>query len=101
MRAEGGRIILMDFGAGVEAKPGLRERWRAGLRELCSTWPSSTSGRLTSAADIYSLGVLLYFAVSGAYPIDAERLDELIKKHLSGAAVPSRPGARSPINSCR
>ena len=69
MREAGGRIVLMDFGA-------------AALRTLGPDPPSRTAGTpiylapevLQGAApseqsDLYSLGVLLYYLVSGEFPV--------------------------------
>jgi serine/threonine protein kinase len=44
----------------------------------------------TRKTDIYALGVLLYRLVSGRYPVEAERLDDLTGKHARGSSVPLR-----------
>lgn len=92
MREEGGRIILMDFGAGVEAKPRVEGTLASTIQGTpLYMAPEQLRGEaVTPAVDIYALGVLLYLAVSGTYPIEAERYDELLEKHRSGAAVPLR-----------
>lgn len=92
MREEGGRIILMDFGAGVDAKP-RTEGALASTIEGTPLYmaPEQIRGEaVTPAVDIYALGVLLYHAVSGVYPIEAGRFDELVEKHRSGKAIPLR-----------
>jgi serine/threonine protein kinase/tetratricopeptide (TPR) repeat protein len=68
MRAAGGRIVLMDFGAGLEAAavdavPVGTPIYMA--PELLDGGPPSTSG------DLYALGVLLFKLVTGQFPIDA------------------------------
>lgn len=65
MREEGGRILLMDFG--LSSLP-QAQRMLAGTPH--SMAPELFSGRDASvASDIYAMGVLLYFLVSGAYPV--------------------------------
>src|SRR5262249_4252892 len=39
-------------------------------------------------SDLYALGVLLYWLVSGRYPIEAQTLDELATKSLTEGPVP-------------
>lgn len=67
MRESGGRIVLMDFGAGGD------QRLLAG-RSLISGTPAYLSPEvldgapLSAQSDIYALGVLLYFLLIGRYP---------------------------------
>ena len=67
LRERGGRIVLADLGAGgtpdaLNASP----RTQATLAYLS---PQSRDGAPRSAADdLYALGVLLHFLLSGAYP---------------------------------
>lgn len=84
MRESGGRIVLMDFGAGRELGTGL-----GGGLEILGTpayMPPEVllGSRGTPASDIYSLGVLLYNLVTGAYPIRGNRLDEMRMAHIGG-----------------
>ena len=91
MREEGGRNILMDFGAGVEAQARTTGALASTIQGTpLFMAPEQLRGAVTPAVDIYALGVLLYYAVSGKYPIEAARHDELIQKHRTGAAVPLR-----------
>jgi serine/threonine-protein kinase len=83
MRESGGRIVLMDFGAGELLGESV------GLRGVTGTplymAPEILEGQSASVAtDIYSLGVLLYHLVSQRYPVEADRLDELRVMHRSG-----------------
>ncbi|MEO5823679.1 MAG: protein kinase [Vicinamibacteraceae bacterium] len=85
MRQRGGRIVLMDFGAGqplVDADA----RRLAGTPlylspERLAGGPSSTS------CDIYALGVLLYFLATGAHPVDGETRDDVERAHRDGRYV--------------
>ncbi len=85
MRDDSGRIVLMDFGAGVE------------LDELAAGPPGRYVGtplymapelfdgqQPSSQSDLYSLGILLYYLVTGAYPLDGSNPDEIRDKHLHG-----------------
>ena len=39
-------------------------------------------------SDIYSLGCVFYFALSGRYPHDAEDIQDIVQNHLNGLFVP-------------
>jgi eukaryotic-like serine/threonine-protein kinase len=81
MREAGGRIVLMDFGTGR----GLGDQVGPG-GDLAGTplylAPEVFLGRARSAAsDIYSLGVLLFFLVTGSYPVDGETSSTIRQGH--------------------
>ena len=78
MREEGGRIVLMDFGTGEEL---------SGTNRLVGTplylAPEIFDGQKASVqSDIYSLGVLLFYLLSGAYPVTAATMEQLARAHL-------------------
>ena len=76
MRAEGGRIVLMDLGIGQMQGDVSGEAIRC--TPIYYAAPEILRGGPASAAsDIYSLGVLLFFLVSGEYPFTAVDLDGL------------------------
>ena len=82
MRAEDGRIVLMDFGAG-------RELQDDATSDLAGTplylAPEVLQGqRATVRSDIYSLGVLLYHLVAGSYPVEARTVREVRRAHERG-----------------
>jgi hypothetical protein len=84
MRASGGRVVLMDFGAGEVMKgPRAFPQRLAGTPlylapELFEGAPASVQ------SDVYALGVLLYFLVTGSFPVQGTELDDLIQAHASG-----------------
>jgi eukaryotic-like serine/threonine-protein kinase len=82
MRAAGGRTVLMDFGAGeavTQSTPGASAGTPAYLA------PEVLAGAAPDArSDIYSLGVLLYFLVSGTFPVIGNSLDDLRTRHGRG-----------------
>ena len=81
MRQSGGRIVLMDFGAGRELSvPGAQ----AGT-PLYMAPELLRGGSGSVASDLYSLGVLLFNLVSAEFPVSAGNLDELETAHLAGA----------------
>ena len=82
MRAEDGRIVLMDFGTG-------RELDDDAASDLAGTplylAPEVLQGqRATVRSDIYSLGVLLYHLVAGSYPVQARTVREVRRTHERG-----------------
>jgi hypothetical protein len=82
MRDSGGRIVLMDFGAG-------REEGSTDGDELTGTplylAPELYLGQPASrASDIYSVGVLLYYLVSGSHPVEGATPIEIAGAHWAG-----------------
>jgi serine/threonine protein kinase len=81
MRESGGRIVLMDLGLGREAD----RRLTAGI-DIAGTplylAPELLSGGTASVqSDIYSVGVLMFFLVTGQYPVTAGSMPELSAAH--------------------
>ena len=86
MREAGGRTVLMDFGAGRDLQRELQPGGDfAGTPVYLA--PEVFAGRARSkASDIYSLGVLLYYLVSGSYPVDGRTGTEIGRHHSEGTS---------------
>ena len=84
----GGRVVLMDFGAGRIA-PEMRDEDQivnvAGTPRYMAPELLQPGASATRATDIYSLGVLLYFLVSARYPVAGTTLSELRRNHENRA----------------
>jgi serine/threonine protein kinase len=82
MREWGGRIILMDLGAGHDAaRMPLRPTMVLAGTPLYLA-PELFAGRTaSSASDIYSLGVLVYHLVTESYPVEGANIDDVRIAH--------------------
>ena len=89
MLEEDGRVVLMDFGAGADLGVGPGAHSPAGS-PLSMAPELFVGGSATQAADLYSLGVLLYRMLAGRYPVAAETFDELAARHRERVRAPSR-----------
>lgn len=86
MREEGGRIVLMDFGTGIEAEPSGVSGGGIPAGTPVYLAPEIFRGqRATPQSDVYSLGVLLYHLVTGSFPAQGETLREIALMHERGA----------------
>ncbi len=86
MREEGGRVVLMDFGTGEEL---------SGTNRLVGTplylAPEIFRGQRASVqSDLYSLGVLLFYLVTGRFPVVARSMEELTRAHAQRQRQPLR-----------
>jgi tetratricopeptide (TPR) repeat protein len=85
MREEGGRVVLMDFGAGRlrdadgDVRPG-----RVTGTPLYLAPELFAGGEATIESDIYSVGILLFHLVTRSYPVAASSLDALQSGHQRG-----------------
>ena len=85
MREAGGRIVLVDFGAGIDGDvlAGWATTRMAGTPLYLA--PEIFDGRSASkSSDVYSLGVLLFFLVSGTYPVAGRTLADIRAAHKAG-----------------
>ena len=86
MRESGGRLVLMDFGTGEEL---------SGTNRLVGTplylAPEIFRGQRASVqSDLYSLGVLLFYLVSGKFPVVAASMEQLAQAHARRERQPLR-----------
>jgi serine/threonine-protein kinase len=79
---DGGRIILMDFGAGQPM--GIPATGRPQGTPLYVAPEIFAGAPADIATDIYALGVLLYHLVTGLYPVSGASLQELLDAHRGG-----------------
>ncbi len=81
IREKGGRIVLVDFGAGRRVESGGTDLHGTPLYmapELFQGQPASVQ------TDVYSLGVLLYFLTTCSYPVRGESPAEIRAAHETG-----------------
>lgn len=99
-----GQVKVIDFALAVRQDASLGKHLirRLAERRRPGTWSYMSpeqirNERLTGLADVYSLGVTLFEAVTGRLPYSAESAQELLEQHLYGpipsvrAAAPDAP----------
>lgn len=79
IREDGGRIVLMDFGAGRDLVERNEERLRLAGTPLYMAPETLLEGIATQRTDLYGLGVLLFHLVTGTFPITGSTLDEIVE----------------------
>jgi len=87
IRREDGTVVLVDFGAGRPLSASTPHGTDvAGTLAYLAPEVMRGAGR-SPASDVYSLGVLLFYLVTGRYPIAAEHLDAAREMHDRQQAV--------------
>jgi serine/threonine protein kinase len=86
MREEGGRNVLMDFGAGKDLDQEFLRTYVGGADDFAGTplylAPEVFAGsRRTKATDVYSLGVLLFRLATNRYPVEGETRADVEDAH--------------------
>lgn len=91
MREDAGRIVLMDFGTGCPlADPKYLVRLELVGTPLYAA-PEIFEGRpATPASDLYGVGVLLYYLVTGFYPTAGATTEDVREAHQRGERRPLR-----------
>lgn len=88
MRAEGGRIVLMDFGCGLASAIGADPSARVISGTPLYLAPERFSGgSATPRTDLYALGVLLFHLVTNRFPVEGMTLGEIRERHARGERV--------------
>jgi serine/threonine-protein kinase len=94
MLAQDGRVVLMDFGTGHDARrgepPGLSGTPLYLAPELLAGRPPSV------ATDIYSVGVVLFYLLTRSHPVHGETLGDLYLAH-QGRPAPDVRDLRSDV----
>ena len=88
MLSDNGRVVLMDFGTGWEARDSSRAV-PAGT-PLYLAPELLEGGEPTVRTDLYAVGVLLFYLLTGRYPVTAAAIDELKSAHASQVRVDLR-----------
>jgi TolB-like protein/Tfp pilus assembly protein PilF len=80
LRESGGRTVLMDFGTGEELRGNTGSARMAGTPLYLA--PEIFRGQTASVqSDLYSLGVLLFYLVTGQFPVTAPSIEQLARAH--------------------
>jgi tRNA A-37 threonylcarbamoyl transferase component Bud32 len=88
MRAEGGRIVLMDFGIARDLTARREDDADLVFGTALYAAPERLRGaEATVRSELYSLGVLLFYLATGSFPVVADSLHELIACHDRGERV--------------
>ena len=87
MRETGGRIVLMDFGAGHDlALSPVRDGDLTGTPLYLA--PEVLAGVAASpASDVYALGVLLFHSLTGTHPVTGRTLEDVRAAHGRGVSA--------------
>jgi len=88
MREAGGRIVLLDFGVGLawSHRDGDARLGVAGT-PLSMAPECLLQAKASPASDVYSLGVLLFYLVTGSHPVGGDSLSDLMTAHQAGRRV--------------
>ncbi len=87
---------LLDFGLAWSAGPRVAKTGASLALTPLYAAPECLAGeRATAASDIYSLGVILYEALSGAPPFAANTVDALLERQRKGQVAPLPAGSAS------
>ena len=88
-----GRVTVLDFGLGAPLR-GMAgcpiEKWHFVAPELIGIDAAAVSEESARTADLYSLGALLHFLLSGQKPVEAATLAELAER--AWEPLPEPPG---------
>jgi serine/threonine-protein kinase len=99
MLAQGGRVVLMDFGLSVpEAKTKTKDAMPVGTPRYMA--PETVTGdieaRTAYLVDVYALGVVAFELLAGELPFDGDGVMEVLKKHV-GTPAPKLASFRDDV----
>jgi serine/threonine-protein kinase len=101
LRDGGGRIVLGDFGTGIALADDARmSDPRITGTPLYLAPEVIAGGTAMVTSDLYAVGVLLYFLLTGTYPVRGRTLADIRRAHADGARVPlsdACPGLDEPL----
>jgi serine/threonine-protein kinase len=90
MRDSTGRIVLGDFGTGLEMEAGSASDSAVAGTPLYLAPEVLQGDKPSVASDLYSVGVLLYFLSSGQFPVRGRSVDDIRRAFRLGERVPLR-----------
>jgi serine/threonine-protein kinase len=101
MLTAAGRVCLLDFGISRPTKADdsggsldTRSFVIIGTPQFMA--PEQFSTGVDERSDVYSLGVVLYRMLTGAYPFEGLSLPELMRAHIE--RMPAPPSSRAPVS---
>ena len=83
IRQVGGRIVLTDFGAARLSDAASKTRQRTVVTPYYAAPEVLLGAAPTAQSDLYSLGVLLFYLVTGQYPVAGDTIEEFRIAHAS------------------
>ena len=94
MRERGGRIVLLDFGVARGAGDGLGEIGKSAGSPAFEAPELGTAAPADARADLYSVGALLYWLVTGKLPVGGRTAAELREQVGWGRSCRSKSAGR-------
>jgi eukaryotic-like serine/threonine-protein kinase len=88
MRGKNGRIVLLDFGIAVRALEGRDAGDGLAGTPLLMAPEQFEPGAIDGRADLFSLGSLLYWLVSGRFPFEGATFEAVRERVLQGSPTP-------------
>ena len=93
----GGRVVLLDFGLVGDTRS-TREKRRPGIGTAAYMAPEQACGDGGRPADWYSVGVMLYEALTGVVPFEGRPEDVLTRKLVEAVRPPSTRAEGVPLD---